>query len=67
VYVELKKKYKGVVYKRRIAMTLAQARQYLSTACRRQAVSDQREIDYFMNAYPCLAPSALFAIGGRLL
>ena len=33
VFLELKKKYDGVVYKRRVAMPLAEARQYLSVAC----------------------------------
>lgn len=33
VFLELKKKYDGVVYKRRVAMTLADARRYLSLAC----------------------------------
>lgn len=57
VFVELKKKYKGVVYKRRVPMCEAEAMDYL---CRRQPAEDgqiQREIDYFMDFYGCLQPA----------
>lgn len=57
VFVELKKKYKGVVYKRRVPLTEAQAMDYL---CRRQAVGDSqilREIDYFLDFYASLQPA----------
>ena len=52
VFVELKKKYKGVVYKRRIDMTYLQSILYL---CKHQPppVETQvtREIDYFVSFY----------------
>ena len=49
VFVELKKKYKGVVYKRRVGMTARQAEDYLSG--RAPAPEDSqmiREIDWFI-------------------
>lgn len=57
VFVELKKKYKGVVYKRRIDMTYLQSILYL---CKHQPppVETQvtREIDYFVSFYKKLRP-----------
>lgn len=57
VFVELKKKYKGVVYKRRVDMAYIDAVKYL---CKRQPppVESQitREIDYFMKFYRNLRP-----------
>ncbi|MEQ3362032.1 polyphosphate polymerase domain-containing protein [Raoultibacter massiliensis] len=46
-FVEIKKKFKGVVYKRRVSMTLAAARMYLSgesyeCACRAAPIFDQQ-------------------------
>lgn len=49
VFLELKKKYKGVVYKRRVQMTLAQAEAYLSTG--NKPLQDSQileEIDWFL-------------------
>lgn len=57
VFVELKKKYDGIVYKRRIAIAERQACAYLSG--RSQApVQTQitRELDYFLEFYQTLAP-----------
>lgn len=58
VFVELKKKYKGVVYKRRIDMTYLQAILYL---CKHQPPPEEtqvtREIDYFMRFYKKLRPA----------
>lgn len=52
VFVELKKKYKGVVYKRRVAMTSKEARAYLDFGIRPDHASQIcREIDWFMNYY----------------
>lgn len=52
VYVELKKKYDGVVYKRRVSMTLRDARKYLYYGIPPEADSQiLREIDYSMNRY----------------
>ena len=52
VFVELKKKYKGVVYKRRVPMPLAQAEDYLyrrgSPAPSCQII---KEIDWFLEQY----------------
>lgn len=57
VFVELKKKYHGVVYKRRISMPEQNA---LSWLCNHQPppVESQisKEIDYFMNYYETLHP-----------
>lgn len=57
VYMELKKKYKGVVYKRRVALPESQAMAFL---CQRQPVGDSqilREIDYFLDYYGTLQPT----------
>jgi hypothetical protein len=52
VFPEIKKKYKGIVYKRRAEMTLAQAEQYLATGMyagpRSQVL---KEMDYFLAMY----------------
>lgn len=58
VFVELKKKYKGVVYKRRINMTYGEAVDFL---CRRNFSQKGEqvygEIAYFMGFYNSLRPS----------
>lgn len=60
VFIELKKKYKGVVYKRRVDMPLSQAEVYLagqgSAPSPSQIIS---EIDWFLSFYPDLAPAML--------
>lgn len=49
VFVELKKKYKGVVYKRRVSTTLAKAEAWLRGASSAPVDSQiTREIDYFL-------------------
>lgn len=56
VFVELKKKYKGVVYKRRILLPEAEAMAFL---CDRRSAGDTqilREIDYFLDLYGTLRP-----------
>ncbi len=57
VFVELKKKYEGVVYKRRIALAERQACEYLSGR-RGAPVQTQitQELDYFLEFYETLAP-----------
>ena len=58
VFVELKKKYDGVVYKRRIAMTEPDAFSWLCN--RSSSPSDSqivREIEYFMDYYQDLRPT----------
>lgn len=62
VYIELKKKYQGEVGKRRIALSLADAMNYLEggkapETCRGQIF---KEIDYFIKRYK-LAPSLYLA------
>ncbi|MCD8026830.1 MAG: polyphosphate polymerase domain-containing protein [Clostridiales bacterium] len=56
VFMELKKKYKGVVYKRRMNLSEREIIEYI---CEGKKISDcqvAREIDYFMNQYPELHP-----------
>ena len=58
VYIELKKKYKGVVYKRRIPMSYQQAVDYLIKGKRPQELSQVgHEIDWFLHYYEKLAPA----------
>ena len=57
-FIEIKKKYKGVVYKRRISMPYAKAVDYLVEGKRpeqRSQISD--EIDYFIKYYKGLQPA----------
>lgn len=58
VFVELKKKYKGVVYKRRVDMELTMAEQYLYDS-KPINLSSQitQEIDWFKNFYRGLMPA----------
>lgn len=63
VFLELKKKFRGVVYKRRVPMTLGEARAYLrSPALARPATDGQilREIDWMMGRL-APTPKALIA------
>ena len=58
VFLELKKKYRGVVYKRRISLTQKQAEDYLSK--KTSLPSDMqigREIEYFCKFYESLEPA----------
>ncbi|MCM1185656.1 MAG: polyphosphate polymerase domain-containing protein [Lachnoclostridium sp.] len=59
VFVELKKKYHSVVYKRRAAMSAAQAYDYLLRG--KPAMDSQiiREINYFLQVYPGIRPAVL--------
>jgi hypothetical protein len=56
-FIELKKKYKGVVYKRRIEMPYADAMEFLcgDAPCPDKQIA--REIDYALRFYPELRPS----------
>lgn len=62
VFAELKKKYKGVVYKRRLPLGEKEAVEWL---CGRKQLSDScqisREIDYFLKYYNGLRPSAFLS------
>ncbi|MBQ8041274.1 MAG: polyphosphate polymerase domain-containing protein, partial [Lachnospiraceae bacterium] len=59
VFVELKKKYKSVVYKRRIGLSEKDAMHYLAT--KETPIHNQitNEIDYAMDFYKELAPAML--------
>lgn len=62
VFVELKKKYKGVVYKRRVEMTAQEAESYLAGASEAPKPSQiVSELDYFRKQHPGLAPAAFIA------
>ncbi len=57
-FIELKKKYKGIVYKRRVAMTYEEAVRYLegkAKAPRQSQITD--EIDYVLSFYQGIAPA----------
>ncbi|HWT76106.1 MAG TPA: polyphosphate polymerase domain-containing protein [Mobilitalea sp.] len=58
VFVELKKKYKGIVYKRREKLELFEAERYLydGEPCERDT-QITKEIDWFFNSYQNLIPS----------
>lgn len=62
VFVELKKKFDGVVYKRRIPLSLAQAMDWV---CRRNPCPTDcqisREIDYFIDFYGLLKPTVFLS------
>ena len=51
VFVEIKKKFDGVVYKRRITMEMRDAALYLYGARRGDGSQISREIDYFLRLY----------------
>ena len=59
VFLEIKKKYKGVVYKRRISLTHADAMEYILGGAKPPDSQIMREIDYAMNFYRGIRPSAV--------
>lgn len=59
VFVELKKKYEKVVYKRRISLSEQDAMKYLETGEIIERSQVVNEIDYFKSYYAELAPSML--------
>ncbi|MBQ3559886.1 MAG: polyphosphate polymerase domain-containing protein [Agathobacter sp.] len=59
VFVELKKKYQKVVYKRRIALSEKDAMHYLETGEIAERTQVVNEIDYFKNFYAPLSPAML--------
>ncbi len=59
VFLEIKKKYKGVVYKRRIALTLARAMDYINGGKKPPDSQIMREIDYAMQYYLHPKPSVI--------
>lgn len=62
VFIELKKKYQGIVYKRRIALDEKQAMEYL---CERKELDGpnqiSKEVDYFLDLYQGIEPSIFLA------
>ena len=61
VFLEIKKKYKGVVYKRRVQIPLAQAMDYLSGGEKPCTGQIMDEIDYAMAFYQHPRPAMLIA------
>ena len=59
VYLELKKKYEGVVYKRRVSLPLAAAKRYLVNREMPENSQICREIDYAMRFYGWPQPAML--------
>lgn len=61
VFFEIKKKYKGVVYKRRVVMTLGQAQEYLQTKTPPLQSQIMSEIHWSMGFYGFPQPAMLIA------
>ncbi len=61
VFLELKKKYNGVVYKRRESMTLAEAERYLKERIKPFESQIMSEIDWTMGLYGMPQPAMLIA------
>lgn len=61
VFLEIKKKYKGVVYKRRISTTLSRAETYLQSGTPTEDSQIMREIHYAMELYRRPQPRVLIA------
>lgn len=61
VFLEIKKKYKGVVYKRRVSMTYKDALCYINLGIKPTESQIMSEIDYAMNYYRHPKPSTLIA------
>lgn len=58
-FVEIKKKYEGIVYKRRVALPLHEARDYLADRWHPADSQTVRELDFFQRRYQGLRPAAL--------
>lgn len=61
VFLELKKKYEGVVYKRRIGMSQKEADEYIAFGRMNFDNQITREIDYCFKLYEGLAPACLIS------
>ena len=59
VFLEIKKKFKGVVYKRRVSMHFHEAMAYIKQGVRPFDSQIMREIDYAMHYYQSPQPAAL--------
>ena len=60
-FAEIKKKVDGVVYKRRTALPLRDARRWLNGETRRADTQIEKEIDRFLTFYGALRPAILIA------
>ena len=56
-FVEIKKKYDHIVYKRRIAMTYSEAQAYLDGGAAPEQSQISREIDWFLHFYKGIQPA----------
>lgn len=61
VFIELKKKYDSVVYKRREAMNLFELESYIKTGIMPKDTQIMREIDFAMKRYAGIAPAVLLS------
>ncbi len=61
VFFEIKKKFQGVVYKRRVSMPLQEAELYLQTGIKPVESQIMREIDYAMDFYGRPKPAMLIS------
>lgn len=61
VYAELKKKYRGIVYKRRIAMPEQEAMEFLCGTHENRESQIGREITWLLAQHPDLAPTVLIS------
>lgn len=61
VFVELKKKFDDMVYKRRVGMSEADAWEYLSQGKKSKDTQIIREIDYCLDLYKGLAPAVMLS------
>lgn len=59
IFFEIKKKFQGVVYKRRVSMSLQEAEEYLQTGKKPVESQIMREIDYAMQFYGKPQPAML--------
>lgn len=61
VFIELKKKYRSVVYKRRISTTFSEAEAYLSSKDKHSDTQIGKEIDYMFTLYDSLSPKVFIS------
>lgn len=61
IFFEIKKKFKGVVYKRRVSMRLSDAYEYINSLNKPESSQIMSEIDYAMRFYNNPKPSMLIA------
>lgn len=59
MFIEIKKKYKGIVYKRRVGMSLSEAKSYVYHGEKPFDSQIMRELDYSMSFYSHPKPSML--------